>query len=78
MKTLKTKAPPGRRGRCRGSGLISAGSTGAAWVLLKITHKYNDVSIFFIVVVYLYIVNVTYREFIEVHYTYVLIESIYK
>ena len=22
MKTLKTKAPPGRRGRCRGSGLI--------------------------------------------------------
>ena len=24
MKTLKTKAPPGRRGRCRGSGLIGA------------------------------------------------------
>jgi hypothetical protein len=31
------------------------------------------VSIFFLVVVYLYVVNVTYREFIEVHYTYVLI-----
>ena len=27
----------------------------------------------FLVVVYLYIVNVTYREFIAVHYTYVLI-----
>ena len=28
MKTLKTKAPPGRRGRCRDSELI-----GAAWAL---------------------------------------------
>ena len=25
MKTLKTKAPPGRRGRCQGSGLIGGG-----------------------------------------------------
>ena len=24
MKTLKTRAPPGRRGRCQGSGLIGA------------------------------------------------------
>lgn len=72
-------------GRLSRSRLIGGGSTGAAWALpgfrpdrVKLTHKCNDVSIFFLVVVYLYIVNVTYREFIGVHYTCVLIKGVYK
>lgn len=56
--------------------LVNAAGAGADRV--KLTHNCNDVPIFFLVVIYTYIVNVTYREFIEVHYTYVLIERDYK
>ena len=57
---------------------VLVGAAGVRPDRAKLTHNCNDVSIFFLVVVYLYIVNVTYREFIEVHYTYVLIKGIYK
>lgn len=57
---------------------VPVGTAGVRPDRERLTHNCNDVSIFFLVVVYLYIVNITYREFIEVHYTYVLIKSICK
>lgn len=42
METLKTKAPPGRRERCRGSGLIGAAFFGLYIMYSTFSLEFSD------------------------------------